>query len=268
MGKRIWISSIVLLLVLLSGLFYLLSHLQPQLPPAASPLCRGKTMPEETCNAKILVFSKTAGYRHASIPDGIAAIKHLASEHSIQVDASEDASVFTQENLAHYNVVIFLMTSGHILDTQQQQAFEHYIHSGGGYLGVHSASDTEYAWSWYGRLVGAYFKDHPPITQATIIVEDPTNIATKMLPARWVRYDEWYNFRTNPRKNVHVLLTVDERSYKGGSMGSDHPITWYHNFEGGRSWYTALGHTSESYHDPLFLQHLWGGIVYSGNFTS
>jgi type 1 glutamine amidotransferase len=217
---------------------------------------------------RILIFSKTAGYRHDSIPTATAALKLLASEHNIQADSTEDSSVFTPENLARYNVVIFLLTSGHILDTVQQQAFEHYIHSGGGYVGVHSATDTEYDWSWYGQLVGAFFKDHPHITQANLIVEDPTHSSTKMLPARWTRTDEWYNFRTNPRKNVHVLLTVDETSYTGGTMGSDHPISWYHDFEGGRSWYTAMGHASAYYHEPLFLAHLWGGIVYAGNLHS
>src|SRR5437667_8230708 len=133
-------------------------------------------------------------------------------------------------------------------------------------VGVHSASDTEYAWSWYGGLVGAYLDrihGHSRIMQATIHVTDRTHPSTMMLPAVWTRTDEWYNFATNPRGRVNVLMTIDERTYKGGAMGVDHPIAWYHKYDGGRAWYTALGHTSESYYEPLFLAHLWGGIIYA-----
>jgi len=169
-------------------------------------------------------------------------------------------------NLARYDAVVFLLTTGTILDDNQKAAFERYIRSGGGYVGVHSASDTEYDWSWYGGLVGAYFDrihGHSKIVKATIHVTDRTHPSTMMLPAIWVRTDEWYNFATNPRGKVNVLMTLDEKSYKGGTMGADHPIAWYHEYDGGRAWYTALGHTSESYYEPLFLAHLWGGIVYA-----
>jgi type 1 glutamine amidotransferase len=232
---------------------------QQQSTQAAGSNRNGKPM--------ILVFSKTAGYRHASIKDGIAAIRKLAAEHNIGADFTEDSTVFNAENLARYKAVVFLSTSGNILDAQQKAAFEHYIHSGGGYVGVHSATDTEYEWAWYGRLVGAFFKNHPSITHATIDVEDHQHVSTAMLPEKWVRTDEWYNFRTDPRSNVHVLMTLDESTYKGGTMGKDHPIAWYHAFEGGRAWYTALGHTSESYSEPLFLAHLWGGIAYAADLS-
>ncbi|HZU03625.1 MAG TPA: ThuA domain-containing protein, partial [Ktedonobacteraceae bacterium] len=158
---------------------------------------------------------------------------------------------------------------GHILDDNQKAAFERYIEAGGGYVGVHSASDTEYNWAWYGKLVGAYFDrihGHSSVTQATINVIDRTHPSTVMLPAKWVRTDEWYNFATNPRGSVHVLMTIDETTYRGGVMGTDHPIAWYHEFDGGRAWYTALGHTSESYNEPLFLAHLWGGIIYAAGY--
>ncbi|GHO89863.1 ThuA domain-containing protein [Dictyobacter formicarum] len=216
----------------------------------------------------LLVFSKTTGYRHASIENGIAAIRQLAAEHHIEVQASEDAAVFTDENLARYRAVIFLNTTGNILDDAQKAAFEHYIHAGGGYVGVHAASDTEYGWAWYGQLLGAFFKSHPKIAQATIHVEDSHMVSTSMLPAQWVRTDEWYNFRENPRSHVHVLLTLDESTYQGGEMGHDHPIAWYHDFEGGRSWYTGMGHTPESFSEPLFLAHLWGGISYAAGLKS
>jgi len=213
----------------------------------------------------VLVFTKTAAFHHASIKDAVVALRKLAEDHGVLIDFTEDGATFSDATLAHYNAVVFLMTSGEVLDADQQAAFERYIRSGGGYAGVHSASDTGYHWSWYGNLVGAYFRTHPSITQATINVVDRTHPSTSMLPALWTRTDEWYNFRTNPRPNVHVLMTLNETTYKGGNMGTDHPIAWYHSYDGGRSWYTALGHTSESYSDPLFLAHLWGGITYAGN---
>lgn len=216
---------------------------------------------------RILIFSKTTGYRHTSIKDGIEAIGKLATEHSVKADFSEDATVFTSENLTRYHAVVFLSTTGDILDDNQQAAFEGYIRSGGGFVGIHSATDTEYEWAWYDQLIGTHFKSHPHIAQATITVEDHQHASTSMLPATWTRTDEWYNFRTNPRSHVHVLLSLDEKTYEGGTMGSDHPIAWYHTFDGGRAFYTALGHTSESFKEPLFLQHLWGGIAYAAGMA-
>ena len=226
----------------------------------------GTPITNETCFKRLLVFSKTGGFRHASIKDGKIALQKLAAEHNFRVDFTEDSSVFTDANLARYDAVVFLLTTGTILDDNQKAAFERYIRSGGGYVGVHSASDTEYDWSWYGGLVGAYFDrihGHSKVMQATIHVTDRTQPSTMMLPAIWIRTDEWYNFATNPRGKVDVLMTIDEKSYKGGTMGADHPIAWYHEYDGGRAWYTALGHTSASYYEPLFLAHLWGGIVYA-----
>lgn len=208
----------------------------------------------------ILVFSKTTGYRHDSIPDGIAAIRALGAEHAFLVDDSEDAGRFTDAGLAPYQAVVFLSTTGDILDAAQKAAFQRYIRSGRGFVGIHSASDTEYGWAWYGRLVGAYFKSHPAIQPATVRIVDPEHASTVGLPQNWQRTDEWYNFRSNPRGAVHVLATLDESTYTGGTMGADHPIAWCQTLEGGRSWYTAMGHTKESYAEPLFRLHLLGGI--------
>jgi uncharacterized protein len=227
---------------------------------SGTPISNGK------CFKRLLVFSKTGGFRHASIKDGKIALQKLAAEHNYAIDITEDANVFTDANLARYDAVVFLLTTGTIFDYNQKAAFERYIRAGGGYAGIHSASDTEYSWSWYGGLVGAYFDrihGHSKVVQATIHITDRTQPSTMMLPTIWVRTDEWYNFATNPRGKVNVLMTVDERTYKGGTMGVDHPIAWYHAYDGGRAWYTALGHTSASYYEPLFLEHLWGGIVYA-----
>ncbi|MCF6376869.1 ThuA domain-containing protein [Nocardioides KLBMP 9356] len=213
-----------------------------------------------------LVFSKTAAFRHANIPDAIAAIQKLGADNNFTVTATEDATVFTEANLAQYEVVIFLSTTGDVLNPTQQTAFENYIKGGGGYAGIHAASDTEYDWPWYGNLVGAYFNNHPNGTPtATVKVEDPAHASTAGITARWQRTDEWYNFRgtsTDLRKKVHVLASMDETSYAPGTgaMGAEHPIAWCQDYQGGRSWYTGMGHTSESFVDPTFLTHILGGI--------
>lgn len=208
-----------------------------------------------------LVFTKTAGYRHRSIPAGVEMIRALGREHGVAVTHSEDASVFADETLSDYAAVVFLSTTGDILDERQQAAFERYIRDGGGFVGIHAAADTEYDWPWYGGLVGAWFESHPRVKSAVVDVADPTHPSTRMLPRRWERRDEWYDFRDNPRGDVHVLLTLDEESYRGGGeMGGDHPIAWCHEYEGGRSWYTGGGHTRKSFSEPLFRQHVLGGI--------
>jgi type 1 glutamine amidotransferase len=208
----------------------------------------------------VLVFSKTTGFRHDSIPQGIAAIDALGTERGFAVDSTEDAARFSDAVLARYKVVVFLNTTGDILDAGEKAAFERYVRSGGGFVGIHSASDTEYGWPWYGRLVGSWFASHPQIQRATVHIANPDHPSMKGLPPLWERTDEWYNFRSNPRGAVQVLATLDEATYSGGAMGADHPIAWCQEMDGGRSWYTAMGHTKESYAEPLFRLHLLGGI--------
>lgn len=209
---------------------------------------------------RVLVFTRTAAFRHDSIPAAVEAIRRIASESGLAVDASEDPSAFHDGSLARYRVVVFLLTTGDVLDGSQQDAFERWARSGGGWVGVHSASDTEYEWSFYGRIVGAHFARHPAVQPGLVHVEDRAHPATAALPESWLKIDEWYDFRTNPRGGVHVLATVDEGSYSGGGMGADHPIAWCQVVGGARAFYTAGGHTRESYAEPLFLAHLEGGI--------
>jgi type 1 glutamine amidotransferase len=213
----------------------------------------------------VLVFSKTAAFRHDSIPDGIAALTNVAAENGWNLSATEDDSVFTDDGLAPLDVVVFLSTTGDVLDDTEQASFERFIRAGKGFVGIHSASDTEYDWAFYGELVGAYFREHPDIQQATLHIEDASDPTMSGLPATWTRTDEWYAFQTNPRPNVHVLITLDETSYSPGSatMGADHPITWSHDYEGGRAFYTALGHTKESYSEPLFVAMLTRAIEWA-----
>ncbi|WP_204044053.1 ThuA domain-containing protein, partial [Acrocarpospora phusangensis] len=210
---------------------------------------------------KVLVFSKTTGFRHDSIPDGIAAIQKLGTENNFAVDATENSALFTDANLAQYSAVVFMSTTGDPLSSQaERDAFQRYIQAGGGFAGVHAASDGGYNWEWYGKLVGGYFKAHPATQQATVKVEDPAHPSTAHLPTSWTRVDEWYDFQTNPRATTHVLASLDEKSYTGGTMGIDHPITWCQDYDGGRSWYTGLGHTKESFTEPNFVKMLLGGI--------
>ncbi|MFD6041617.1 ThuA domain-containing protein [Streptomyces koyangensis] len=212
---------------------------------------------------KLLVFSKTAGFRHDSIPAGIEALKEIGAENGIEVDATEDAGQFTPEKLAEYDAVTFLSTTGDVLDGDQQKAFEEYVAGGGGYVGVHAAADTEYEWEFYGGLVGAYFDSHPHIQEATVEVEDHDHPATAHLGETWERTDEWYNYGTNPREQARVLATLDESSYEGGNMDGDHPIAWCQTYEGGRSFYTGGGHTVESFAEADFRTHLAGGLKYA-----
>jgi type 1 glutamine amidotransferase len=256
-----------LLIVGLSFAFYSLTRSQSVSEPTEEPSLEAGCIAEDDSvePLNLLVFSKTTGYRHDSIPVGIAALELLAEARNWTVTATENASVFNDESLADVDVVIFLSTTGDILDSEQESAFERYIQNGGGFVGVHSATDTEYDWAWYGELVGAYFADHPAGTHvADVIVEDVSHPAAKTLPEAWTRTDEWYNFRSNPRSNVNVILTLDETSYAGGTMGEDHPIAWAHEYDGGRAFYTAMGHTSESFAEALYLEHLIGGIEWAG----
>lgn len=212
---------------------------------------------------RVLVFTKTTGFRHDSIPAGIAAIKGLAEKNGFDVDASEDAAVFTPEGLKPYRVLVFLNTTGDLFNERQKAALIDYMAHSGGFVGIHAATDTEHQWQWYKDLVGAEFSRHPAFQKAVIRVEDRKEISTKMLPAAWEREDEWYEFTVNPRPNVHVLLTVDESTYNDGQMGKDHPFAWMHRFGGGRAWYTGCGHAPQAFSEPLVLAHLLGGIKWA-----
>jgi cytochrome c len=229
---------------------------------------------------KVMVFSKTAGFRHDSIPQGIAAIQQLGQQNGFDVTATEDSAQFTDANLATFDVVVFLSTTGDVLNDTQQGAFERYIKGGGGYVGIHAAADTEYGWDWYGQMLGGYFRNHPAGTPtAAVDIVDGNEPSTEGLPARITRTDEWYNYQGpispavngsgavadySPRlTNVHVLATVDESTYgedDGNSADDDHPISWCSDYDGGRIWYTGMGHTQASFSEPNFLQHILGGL--------
>lgn len=201
---------------------------------------------------RALVFTKTAGFRHDSIPAGVAAIRQLGRAHDFSVDTTADPGRFTPGVLARYDVVVFLSTTGTPIKRRaQRRALEGYIRDGGGFVGVHAASDTRGDWPWYERLVGARFMRHDPgISSRVVQVLDRTSAATRNLPAAWSHTDEWYEFRSTPRERVHMLAQLDEAR----------PIAWCHRYDGGRSVYTAMGHTKASYAEPRFAGHLLGAI--------
>ncbi|SHK98742.1 Glucose/arabinose dehydrogenase, beta-propeller fold [Chitinophaga jiangningensis] len=213
---------------------------------------------------RILVFTKTAAFRHASIPAGIAAFQNkIASDLNIIVDTTEDASKFNEDTLSQYAAVVFLNTTGDVLDNYQEADFERYIQAGGGFVGVHAGTDTEYDWPWYNHLVGAQFANHPEgIHDAKLLVKDQQFFDPYKLLATFNQIDEWYNFKKMD-STLKVLIQLDETSYKGGTMNNNHPIAWYHDYDGGRAFYTGMGHTPEAYSQENFLNQLKAGLKYA-----
>jgi type 1 glutamine amidotransferase len=213
----------------------------------------------------VLIFCLTKGYHHASIADGIAAIQKMGADHNFNVDTTTDVNAFKYENLKKYNTLIFLSPTGTgVFNEEQKSALKQYVHNHGGIVGIHAATDFCYEWEWYGQMMGAFFLKHPKIQDAKLNIILPKNKLVRGLPQVWTHKDEWYNFKyVNP--DLKVLIKIDETSYTGGSMNNDHPISWYHDFDGGKIFYTALGHTKECYSDPLFLGHVLAGIKYTMN---
>lgn len=207
---------------------------------------------------RILVFTRTTAYRHDSIAHGIETFRELGAEHRFAVEATEDPDVFEQD-LRGYAAVVFLSTSGEVLTPRGREGLMAYRAGGGGFMGVHAAACTEYDWPYYGEMLGARFTRHPEPQPGTLVVEDSEHPATCHLGALWRSTDEWYDFDASPRGAVRVLASVDESSYLGGGMGADHPLVWCHE-RGGRVFYTALGHASQTYDDPAFRAHLLGGL--------
>lgn len=218
---------------------------------------------------KALIFSKTQGFRHQSVPEGVVALKKLASKHRFEVYATEDATVFTKESLAQYDVIIMMSTTGNIFDDAQKEAFQDFVRSGKGVVGIHSAADTEYGWEWYNKMIGGQFNHHPHQQTARMKVVNQNHPSTYHLNENWLRTDEWYEYK-NFNQDVNILVQLDETTYDVGTkdgkkagMGDVHPIAWYHEFETGRVFYTGLGHVEEAFEDADFLDHVYGGIWYA-----
>lgn len=221
----------------------------------------------------VLLFTKTADWHHDSVNAGVTAIQELAKLHDFKVFWTDDAKRhINDKELAKYKVVIFLLTTGDALNDEQQAAFEKYIRGGGGFVGIHSASDTEYDWAWYTKMVGYMFHIHPAVQTATVKVEDYNFPGMDRFAKRFLATEEWYEFGPAKSDNLKFLLSVDEKTYKpaakwaeksGKGMGDFHPISWYHEYDGGRAFYTALGHLPATYSDAAFLHHVYGGIYWA-----
>jgi type 1 glutamine amidotransferase len=235
--------------------------MRPIVLPILLAMCLS-TVPAAVAAAseRVLVFTHTAKFRHDSIPTAVSTLRLLAERERLTVDQSENPADFNDANLARYRVVVFANTTGDVLDAAQQQAMQAFIRGGGGFMGVHSAADTEYEWPWYGQLVGAYFRNHPEGLQFSRVQPERDG---KAQGNAWPVRDELYNYRSNPRPAVQVIATVDERLYQGGTMGADHPIAWCHAFDGGRSWYTGLGHDAALYRNRDFQAQLRQGLLYA-----
>ncbi len=210
---------------------------------------------------KVLVFTKTTGFRHANIEKGVTVLKNIFSKEGIAVSHTEDANVFLADSLQSFQAVIFFSTTGTILNAEQKTAFQKFIESGRGFMGIHAAADTEYEWPWYANLVGAYFASHPAVQEAKIDVVNRKHLATRHLQKIWMHKDEWYDFK-DVKPGINILMMLDETSYKGGKMGKFHPIAWFQEFKGYRMFYTGLGHTEESFDDLNFQKQLIGGLKY------
>ena len=239
----------------------LLALLLANLAGCVTPASESNEAGQAASSARVLVFTRTSGWRHDSIPVAIDTLRELGAGAGMVVEHTEDPSRFAPDTLSRYRAVVFANTTLDVLDASQQAAFERYIAAGGGFVGIHSAADTEYDWPWYGRLVGAWFASHPPGLQ-----DSPVRFeAGHALPGAddWQVRDELYNYRSNPRAHVVVIATVDEAAYAGGTMGVDHPIAWCHASLGGRAWYTGLGHDIPLYADPRFRAHLLRGLRYA-----
>ncbi|MCB7135005.1 ThuA domain-containing protein [Cellulosimicrobium marinum] len=252
----------------------------------------------------ILVVGETLGFRHSHIDNTTQALIELGADNGFTVDVWDppnsssgwwgagspgqpdltmDSTPFTStQDLQQYATIVFVSpvdntnslnpATPRLLDDAELAAFQGYIRSGGGFVGLHAATDTMHTVPWYSQLTGggARFASHPAQQTATMRVESPNHPSTAHLPAAWERFDEWYNYTTNPREDVHVLITLDESTYSPGNnaMGEDHPLAWCHNFEGGRSWYEGAGHTDASWTDPLFLEHVLKGVQWTAGVIS
>lgn len=253
----LWLAFVALLALVLpqSG------HSQAPAPAKAAAKSAIGATAKPALN-RILVFSRTKGYRHSSIPAGKRALILMGAENGFAVDTTEDAGKFTETNLKQYGAVVWLSTTGDVLDNAQQAAFERYIQAGGGYVGIHAATDTEYGWPWYNKLVGGQFASHPGnpnVQEGEAVAINKDHASMFGFPDRWKIKDEFYDFK-NFNKAVNVLVKIDEKTYKDGKMGDDHPMAWYHDYDGGKAFYTSFGHPDETFTSPVFVKHLLGGL--------
>jgi type 1 glutamine amidotransferase len=233
-----------------------------EVAPRRGQPVREPSPPLQETTFRVLVFTRTMNFRHDSIQAGVEALALMGTNQGFSVDWSEDPERFTPDSLAQYEVVVFLNTTGDVLGPEQEAAFEAYIRGGGGYVGVHAASDTEYEWPFYKEIVGAYFKSHPQVQRARVEFS-AAHGAELRWDEDWTRVDEWYDFRDVPSADFEILASLDPTSYEGSTMSGPHPVAWRRPVDLGRAAYTAMGHTQETYAEPLFRRHLASLILWA-----
>jgi type 1 glutamine amidotransferase len=220
-------------------------------------------------NKQVLLFTKNGkGYVHENIPASIAAIQKLGNDYKFKVDTTTNSALFTEDNLKKYDVLIFSNTNNDVFDTEQEKvAFMRYIQAGGGFMGIHSASGTERNWTWFKLMLGATFLRHPPFQPFTVHVLDPKHPAVKNLPVKWDTKDEFYLFREfNPAikvlifSDLSVIKESNQKTVTPDVFGNRYPSVWCQEFDGGRTWYSALGHDRNDYSNPVYLAHIIEGL--------
>ena len=231
--------------------------------------CSAQEKQEFDKSINILVFTKTSGYRHASISSGLKMLSDQSKNQNWVITATEDASLLRDDFLSHFDVAVFLNPTGDAICDKGQAAFEKFMKSGKGFVGIHAAADFEYDWEFYGNLVGGYFLSHPPAQKATVIFENFDHPAMKPFKGMktYTTVDEWYAYKKNPRPNVNVLARLDESTIKKGRQDKnekwrmgDHPLIWWNDKDGIRSFYTVFGHTHEAFQDKLIIEHITNAI--------
>ena len=230
--------------------------------PTPVPTSTGDPLP---ARPRVLMLTATVGFRHDAIATAVSSMRTLAGAGDLTVTHTEDLSSLSPATLAAQDVVMFALTSGELaLTPEQKTALVEFVMRGGGFIGIHSATDTLYEWPDYGRLVGAYFKEHPWTQLATVVVEDAAHPATAGVPGSFAIREEFYTFRDNPRGRVHVLLRLDAASV--GASG-DYPLAWVQEVGQGRAYYNALGHFSETWTDQRFQRQVAGAVRWAANLN-
>lgn len=243
------LSTASVLLLLVVFLFSCKRENKNTYPP--QPVTAGKS--------KIFILTETKGYRHESIEAGLAMFNKRADDWRVEISHAEESAVMKEQDIKEYDIIVLLNSTGNIFTEEEQALLEEYLAAGGAILGIHAAADAEYDWPWYGQMLGGWFRSHPEIQEAKCLVADGNHPVATGLPAVWERTDEWYNFKHLSHDNK-VILLLDESTYSGGIHGDYHPISWCREWGGGRIFYTGMGHTAETYSEPLFQTHIQNAI--------
>jgi type 1 glutamine amidotransferase len=214
---------------------------------------------------RILILTETRGYRHASIPAAVAALRRLASaDPRLKLEFLAGVQSLTAKQLRGASAVVFLLTSGELpLSASGKRALVAFVRAGGGLVGFHSAADTFHHWPGFIALLGAEFSHHPPPSTQRIVVEDRGNPATRALPASFAIHEEFYVFKRDPRPSVHVLARLDT-----GPSGPDRPLVWCRRVARGRVFYDALGHFTQTWQDVRQLDLVRGGLEWASGLTA